>query len=429
MAYRQLTSASTSITSQLVSTGKIDWRSVGVSALMMPVNDAVAKQGYTGVSEALAQGALGAVTAKLNKKDAWAGAIGGVAGSIVGQLMPRAFDAMGFDPYGAPGGASGPAPDPSKIHSWGDFTDSLTSDTNKMFTAADQLSMTIGAIGASVGKAFAQLTHRDQGVAAQAASGAASSSYNTHVSDVRQAAAAKAAAEQRDRDIEEANKAKAKPEPEPQPSAKPVPKSSVFGSPKNPFLTPLSGLNPDFQLGGFSFDAKGMLTYMDAPVPESSREPVTAHSLADEVSAKLAQLRKEGVGKQASVDLVNAWAQDEKGYQGELLQNIGIKRRDTLTGISAAQYGSDNTNAGYGMLLAMNGRTGMAGTQIRAGDSVIGYTPEAAEDILADKSAQRMFDKYGRGYIAQEEKIHVQERAVELQKANYAAPHRRLSER
>ncbi|HEX8612480.1 MAG TPA: polymorphic toxin-type HINT domain-containing protein [Telluria sp.] len=174
MAYKQITSATSSVASQLVSNGKVDWRSVAVNAVMMPLGEMAGRMG-PGMGQALAQGAVGALTAKLKKQDAWAGGLGAMAGNITGQLASQML------PMGAAGGFS-ELPDPKAVNSWGGFFDSFGGDNYKpMFTVADTMGMMVGQLGSSVGKAVAQLTNRDQGVAAQAASGAASESFNSGV--------------------------------------------------------------------------------------------------------------------------------------------------------------------------------------------------------------------------------------------------------
>nr|WP_229522336.1 LysM peptidoglycan-binding domain-containing protein [Massilia antarctica] len=95
------TSTAGTITQQLVMNGKVDWRSMGVNLVMTQVGSAIGGiTGTTGVPGALGQGLIGAIGARLNKQDAWAGAIGGVVGSAVGQLVPRALDAFGINPRG-----------------------------------------------------------------------------------------------------------------------------------------------------------------------------------------------------------------------------------------------------------------------------------------------------------------------------------------
>jgi hypothetical protein len=90
-------SVTSSVTSQLVETGKVDWRSVAITEVVNYINSKVNEKWSTGLSNVLAESVVGAGLARLRHQDPLAGAIGGAVGSIVGQMSRSAFAAVGID--------------------------------------------------------------------------------------------------------------------------------------------------------------------------------------------------------------------------------------------------------------------------------------------------------------------------------------------
>ncbi|MCY0916351.1 LysM peptidoglycan-binding domain-containing protein [Massilia antarctica] len=193
MLHSGITNAARDVTSQLVVSGKVDWRSVAVNAAMMPINAAVGKMtGGSGVAGALGEGLLGAISAKLNKKDAWAGAIGGVVGSAVGQLAPMGMRSVGWNPAeSTPDNGTGGRSSQDGADDWSSASSSGLFSQSP-FSSTDPYSGAVGAIAGHISEAIAIWTHRDENVASQTANGVASSTYNGIIQAARKDAATKA---------------------------------------------------------------------------------------------------------------------------------------------------------------------------------------------------------------------------------------------
>jgi hypothetical protein len=88
-------SVTSSVTSQLVETGKVDWRSVAITEVGNYINSKVNAKWGTGMANVVAESVVGAGLARLRHQDPLAGAIGGAVGSIVGQMSRSAFAAVG----------------------------------------------------------------------------------------------------------------------------------------------------------------------------------------------------------------------------------------------------------------------------------------------------------------------------------------------
>jgi hypothetical protein len=197
----------TSITTQLITTGKVDWRSVGAGALeavatqkikdmkldgvekafadglvgagaaairkqnvlagafVGVANGYVAQHELTGATKYLAQGLIGAGTAKMNRQDVVAGFIGGSVGTMVGDYLPTAMEKVGVDPMDL----SQPAKSGVEV-------------SRDWF-----LNVIAGDIGSGVAKAVANWAGRDMNVAGMIGSGAASQAYNATVQEGRAA--------------------------------------------------------------------------------------------------------------------------------------------------------------------------------------------------------------------------------------------------
>ncbi|MFB9246416.1 LysM peptidoglycan-binding domain-containing protein [Massilia antarctica] len=165
------TSTAESITKQLVMNGKVDWRSMGVNLVMTQVGSAIGGiTGTTGVPGALGQGLIGAIGARLNKQDAWAGAIGGVVGSAVGQLVPRALDALGINPRGltdADKNEPGLNENRYPVANYSNSSPDRTLEGN-----------ITGILAGALSGAVARWMHRDENVASETAKGVGSSTYD-----------------------------------------------------------------------------------------------------------------------------------------------------------------------------------------------------------------------------------------------------------
>jgi hypothetical protein len=83
-----VTGGATSITSQLITTGKVDWRSVGAGAFEAVAAQKIHDMGLGGVEKAFADGLVGAGAAAIRKQNVLAGAFVGVANSYVSQTNP-----------------------------------------------------------------------------------------------------------------------------------------------------------------------------------------------------------------------------------------------------------------------------------------------------------------------------------------------------
>jgi hypothetical protein len=217
MIEKGITAGATSITSQLINTGKVDWRSVGAGAFeavaaheikgmelggvekafaeglvgagaaairkqnvlagafVGVANSYVAQHELTGATKYLAQGLIGAGTAKMNRQDVVAGFIGGGVGTMVGDYLPTVMKEVGVDPMdvGQPRESGKEA-----AQAWARATELRDSVLNAI----------AGDIGSGVAKAVANWAGRDMNVAGMIGSGAASQAYNATVQAGREEA-------------------------------------------------------------------------------------------------------------------------------------------------------------------------------------------------------------------------------------------------
>jgi hypothetical protein len=207
----------TSITSQLITTGKVDWRSVGAGAFeavaaqtvqdmkLGPVgkafadglvgagaaairkqdvlagafvgvaNSYVSQKNPTGATKYLAQGLIGAGTAKMNRQDVVAGFIGGGVGTMVGDYLPTAMEKMGVDPMDV-----GQPRESGK--------EAAQAFARATALRDSLLNVIAGDIGSGVAKAVANWAGRDMNVAGMIGSGAASQAYDATVQAGREEA-------------------------------------------------------------------------------------------------------------------------------------------------------------------------------------------------------------------------------------------------
>ncbi|WP_426340089.1 LysM peptidoglycan-binding domain-containing protein [Pseudoduganella sp. S-14] len=415
-------SVTSSVTSQLVETGKVDWRSVAITEVGNYINSKVNEKWGTGMANVLAESVVGAGLARLRHQDPLAGAIGGAVGSIVGQMSRSAFAAVGIDAeqVAAEGQFSGARSMVNKDGTiagtdiklpWEVPVAEISPPTSNKaletvfngqgFSSSNILDSIVSAVGSGLGSAFAQWAGRDTRAAATAGGGAAARAYQTTIKDGTAAAFDKLVKAKADK-AEEIRKAFA-----PKPA-------------KDPFaMDPVEKLAGDITGVNYTGEKLGPdmgLGLVGVPGAATARPQPTAMDIADATKALYKQAKADNPTATAAElkAIVNAQTNEQFGIDG--LMTYKPKDGDGQIKIARNAYGRDEENLAYAANFILNDGKDLKDTQVQAGKDVLMFSKDVVDSLANDEKASKDLDKMGRQLISAEGKVRLEILAAQEKK-------------
>ncbi|WP_426165686.1 LysM peptidoglycan-binding domain-containing protein [Pseudoduganella sp. R-34] len=433
-------SVTSSVTTQLVETGKVDWRSVAITEVGNYINSKVNEKWSTGLSNVLAESVVGAGLARLRHQDPLAGAIGGAVGSIVGQMSRSAFAAVGINAeevtaegqfassrgvVNADGKIAGTdiklpwevaGPDGQRLDS-NNLHNSIF--TGQGFSSSNILENIVTAVGSGLGSAFAQWAGRDTRAAASAGGGAASRAYQTDIKEGTAAAFDKLVAA--DKAKKDAATQAAKP-------AKPTVynnKAALYGPTQEElelgqlglaglpgYMKPGAGLNgvPAADVVTPGVDQQAPQGPDAEGTPQAAAQEVDKSKMGDDALKKALSLRKEHPNWTPAqvAEAANAWGREVLKREDDLFTVHKVERGDTALGLAGEAYGKENTRAGYALDTVLNGARGKQAWELKEGKDTLMMARDVAESLFSDEDTRKQFSRYAGQMIAGESAIRIQ---------------------